>query len=304
MKPESLAGVAAVPKGWRLWWQGARPRTLTIAAAPVLVGCALAGAEGAALDWVVALATLACALAIQIGTNLHNDAADFERGNDRAERLGPLRVTAAGWATPAQVKRAARIVFAVAFALGIGLVARGGWPILLLGLASLAAGWAYSGGPRPISHTPLGEVFVLVFFGLAAVAGSHFLQSGALSPAALAAGAAIGAMGAAVLMVNNIRDLVEDTRAGRRTLANVLGRRGARAAYGAMMLSPFAIAGGLAAGTPGRPATLLVLALLPAAVSLARDMRQLEGAALNLVLAQTARLQFLFGLLLAAGLSL
>lgn len=304
MKPEPIEGVAVRPTGWRLWWSAMRPRTLTIAATPVLVGCALARAEGAALDWLVVLVTLTCALAIQAGTNLHNDVADFERGNDRAERLGPLRVTAAGWAAPAQVHRAAGVAFACALLLGLALVARGGWPILALGLASLAAGWAYSGGPRPISYTPLGELFVLAFFGLAAVAGSHYLQSGRLTPAAALLGLAIGAMGAAVLMINNIRDLAEDTRAGRRTLAAVLGAKPARAAYAALMLLPFAVAVWLALATPPRPALLGVLVLLPATIGLVWRIHHTEGAALNALLAQTARIQFLFGLLLAMGLSL
>lgn len=304
MKPElPSAVVAAPPRGWRVWWTAARPRTLTIALTPVLLGTALAWAEGAPHDWSTAFAALLCALLIQAGTNLHNDAADFERGNDTAERVGPLRVTAAGWAPAAEVRRVAYAVFGVAFALGIHLVGIGGWPILAVGLASLAAGWAYSGGARPISHTPLGEAFVFVFFGLNAVAGSHWLQSGRLSVAALLGGAALGSLAAAVLMVNNYRDLAGDLKAGRRTLAAALGPAGARRAYAAMMLAPFAVP--LLLAWEGRTGALLALGALPPCLGAVRRIMHGEaGAALNLLLAATARAGFGFGLLLALGVML
>ncbi|MBX3675755.1 MAG: 1,4-dihydroxy-2-naphthoate polyprenyltransferase [Rhodocyclaceae bacterium] len=305
MKPEPLHRLGATrPSGWRLWWTAARPRTLTIAATPVLLGCALARTGGTQLDWLLALATLACALAIQAGTNLHNDAADFVRGNDRAERIGPLRVTAAGWARPEQVRRAALAAYSLALALGLLLVFSGGWPILVLGLASLAAGWAYSGGPKPISHSALGELFVLLFFGVAAVAGSHYLQSGQVSPIALLAGIALGAMGAAVLLVNNVRDRDEDSAAGRRTLAARLGPGGARRAYAALMLLPFLVPLLLAAAGALPPGGLAALLALPLAVQLTIRMRNADGIALNSVLARTALTQFLFGLSLAVGISL
>ncbi len=301
MKPElPEAIVTAPPRGWRVWWTAARPRTLTISVTPVLLGTAIAWAEGAPHAWPAALAALLCALLIQAGTNLHNDAVDFERGNDTAERVGPLRVTAAGWAPAGDVRGAAFGAFALAFALGIYLVSVGGWPILAVGLASLAAGWAYSGGPRPISHTPLGELFVWIFFGLNAVAGSHWLQSGRLSAAALLGGAALGSLAAGVLMVNNYRDLEGDAKAGRRTLAAVLGPAGARSAYAAMMLAPFAVPLLLAAG--GRPGALLALGALPQCLGAVRRMlRGDSGPALNPLLAATARAGFVFGLLLAVG---
>ncbi|MDD5248738.1 MAG: 1,4-dihydroxy-2-naphthoate polyprenyltransferase [Rhodocyclaceae bacterium] len=301
MTPElPSAVVTAPPQGWRVWWTAARPRTLTIATTPVLLGTAIAWAEGAPHLWPAALAALACALLIQAGTNMHNDAADFERGNDTAERVGPLRVTAAGWAPPGEVRSAAFAAFVAAFALGIYLVGIGGWPILAVGLTSLAAGWAYSGGPRPISHTPLGEIFVWIFFGVNAVAGSHWLQAGRLSSAAVLGGAALGSLAAAVLMMNNYRDLAGDLKAGRRTLAAVLGPAGARRAYGAMMLAPFAVPPVLAA--QGHPGALLALGALPLCLSLARRIAASEpGPGLNLLLAGTARAEFVFGLLLAIG---
>lgn len=301
MKPElPEAIVDAPPHGWRVWWTAARPRTLSISVTPVLLGTAIAWSEGAPHAWLAALAALLCALLIQAGTNLHNDAADFERGNDTPERVGPLRVTAAGWAPAASVRHAAFAVFAAAFALGIYLVAVGGWPILVIGLASLAAGWAYSGGPRPISHTPFGELFVWIFFGVNAVAGSHWLQAGRVSAAALLGGAALGSLAAAVLMVNNYRDLAGDVKAGRRTLAAALGPARARRAYAAMMLAPFAVP--LLFALQGHPGALLALGALPLCLGVvARIARGETGAALNLLLAGTARAGFVFGMLLAAG---
>ncbi len=298
MNPEPAAPLDR-PSGARLWLLAARPRTLPLAATPVLVGTSLAWAQGAPPAWAAAIAALLAAMLIQIGTNLHNDAADFEHGNDGQQRLGPTRVTAAGWASPRQVRGAAALAFGLAFLLGIYLAVRGGWPIVAIGLASLAGGWAYSGGPRPISHSPFGEVFVLVFFGLVAVGGSHYLQSGAISPAALLAGAAIGAPAAAVLMVNNLRDLVADTAAGRRTLAAVVGDGGARRIHAALVLAPFVLLPGFV--PTARPGAWLALLALPMAIVLLRHARRATGVAFNRVLADTARTQFIFGLLFAIG---
>lgn len=300
MKPElPLAVLQAPPHGWRVWWTAARPRTLTLATAPVLAGTALAWAEGAAPQWLVVLATLLAALLIQIGTNLHNDAADHERGNDLADRLGPLRVTAAGWATAAQVRTASRMAFGSAFLLGIFLVAAGGWPILAIGSASLAAASAYSGGRHPIAYTPFGELFVWIFFGILAVAGSYWLQAGTHSPAAWIAGAAIGLPAAAVLLVNNLRDVVSDTRSGRRTLAAVLGDQRARHAYALLMLLPFASLPLLAA--LGLTGAWLALLTLPVCLLLTQRMRHTHGPALNALLAQTAQCALAFAVCLAGG---
>ncbi|MDA8258636.1 MAG: 1,4-dihydroxy-2-naphthoate polyprenyltransferase [Betaproteobacteria bacterium] len=304
MRPELPPAVfTAPPAGWRVWWTAIRPRTLSIAATPVIVGTALALAEGAAANWLAMLAALCCALLIQAGTNLHNDAADFERGTDQPDRIGPLRVTAAGWASPAAVRRAAAISFALALLLGVYLVAIGGWPILAAGVASLLAGWSYSGGRHPVSHTPLGELFVLVFFGLVAVAGSHWLQTGAWSPRAWLAGIVVGMPAAAVLLVNNYRDLEQDSRAGRRTLAVLLGRTRARRVYFALMMMPFPVMLGLA--LYGRPGAALGLLALPFCVLLCRRLAiTVPGPELNLLLAATARAGFATATLLALGLLL
>ncbi|MCX8085841.1 MAG: 1,4-dihydroxy-2-naphthoate polyprenyltransferase [Rhodocyclaceae bacterium] len=304
MKPHAAAVLQPAPSGWRVWAAAIRPRTLPLAASPVLAGLALAWAEGAPPRWAVALATLGAAVLIQIGTNLHNDAADAARGNDGADRLGPVRVTAAGWASAASVRRAAYLAFAAAFMLGLCLAAVGGWPIVAIGLAALAAGLAYSGGPRPLSYTPLGELFVWLFFGVLAVAGSHFLQAGRLSPAALVMGAALGLPAAAVLLTNNLRDVAADTRAGRRTLAARLGEAAARRLYAALLVAPFFALPALARLLPGRPGPWLALLALPAALRIVRQMRVARGAALNAVLAATARLQLLFTLLFCLGLFL
>ena len=299
LNPDTTEPNSTVPSGLRLWLLAARPRTLPLAATPVLVGTALAWAQGAPLLWGAALAALLAAAAIQIGTNLYNDAADHEGGNDGPDRLGPLRVTAAGWATPAQVRRAAWLAFGTAFLLGIYLAAVGGPPIIAVGLASIAAGWAYSGGPRPISHSPLGEVFVLLFFGLIAVGGSYYLQSGRLAPAALVAGLAVGAQAAAVLMINNLRDLAADAAAGRRTLAALLGPAGSRRAHGLLMLAPFALVPAFV--PPARPLAWLAVLALPLALAVVRQAGRATGAALNRTLADTARAQFVFGCLFALG---
>lgn len=299
MNPETLD--AAHAPGWQVWWTAARPRTLPLAVTPVLVGLALAWAEGGMPQTGIALATLLAALLIQIGTNLHNDASDFERGNDRADRLGPLRVTAAGLVSADRVRGAARGAFAAAFLLGCYLAGTGGWPIVAVGIASLAAGAAYSGGRRPISYTRFGELCVWLFFGVFAVAGSYWLQTARLSPAALLAGAALGLPAAAVLLVNNLRDLAADTAVGRRTLAAVLGDAGARRLHVLLMAAPFLSLPALAACLPGRHGLWLALLALPSCLKAVRGMRASVGRALNVVLADTARAQLAFGLFFALG---
>lgn len=302
MKPELPPALTRVPpRGLPVWWAAIRPRTLSISATPVLVGTALALAQGATLAWAPMLAALCCALLIQVGTNLHNDAADHERGNDQADRIGPLRVTAAGWATAAVVRRAALVSFSAAFLLGIYLVQVGGWPILAIGLASLLAGWSYSGGPHPISHTALGEIFVVAFFGVAAVAGSAWLQGAPGGNVALLAGVVVGLPAAAVLLINNYRDLDSDLRAGRRTLAALLGRLASRRAFAAMVLLPFVLLLVLAAF--GHFGALLGFVALPMALRVIHDLEQSQvGPELNLLLAATARTGFALGMLLALGL--
>jgi 1,4-dihydroxy-2-naphthoate octaprenyltransferase len=290
------------PRRRDAWWLAIRPKTLGVSLVPVLVGSALAWSQQSAVLWLPALVALLAALLIQIGTNLHNDVADFERGVDGSERLGPPRATAMGWLPGRVVRRAAWVAFALAFGLGVHLADHGGWPIVAIGLASLAAGWAYTGGPRPIACTPLGEFFVLLFFGVLAVSGSYYLQTLSLAPAAVLAGCIVGLLAAALITVNNTRDRETDARAGRRTLAVLCGRRAACGFYAGEMLLPFALLPWLAALT-GRGVWLALPYLaLPLAWRQIVRFRRAAGSEYNTLLAGTAGLQVVFALLLAVGL--
>jgi 1,4-dihydroxy-2-naphthoate octaprenyltransferase len=279
-----------------IWLLGMRPRTLTMAAVPVAVGAVLAWAGGADPDWLTFVATLACAVLIQIGTNLFNDANDGERGADGPDRIGPVRITGSGLAKPKQVRRAAIACFVAALAAGVYLIVVGGIPILVIGLASLAAGYAYSSGPRPLSHGPFGEVYVIVFFGLVAVAGSYYLQMGQLPSGAVSlTGVAIGCYAAAVLLVNNLRDTVADLRAGRKTLAGRLGKQAAQWLYGFLVLVPFA----MLAAAWGMQGLGLVWLGLPVCLWLALLFARMPvGPGMNAQLGRTALVQVLVGALL------
>lgn len=283
------------------WIAATRPKTLLLSASPVVAGVALAVAQTGRLAPFTALLTLLASVSIQAGTNLHNDAADFERGTDTVLRLGPPRATAQGWFTPAQVKTAAYLAFSMAFAIGVLLALRGGWPIVALGLASLAAGLAYTGGPRPIAYGPYGELFVLAFFGVAAVWGSHYLQTLSGGGAAVLVGLALGLPAAAVLLLNNYRDLETDRIAGRRTLAQVVGPAGARLLYAVLLIGPYPIL--LWAGLPGHP--WLTLGAIPLACILAyRLWRGPGGVGLNSLLGATGAYQAIIVVLLVIGLAL
>jgi 1,4-dihydroxy-2-naphthoate octaprenyltransferase len=272
-----------------------------MAVAPVMVGTALPVGQGYAFRPAPMLAALAGAILIQAGTNLYNDVADALRGADLPIRQGPPRVTALGWASPARVRAAALLCFLMAAVDGLYLAGIGGWPILVLGLAALAAGWAYSCGPRPIAYSPLGEVFVVAFFGIGAVAGSAWLQAESVVPQGPLLGLVIGLPAAAVLMANNYRDMEADRLAGRRTLAIHLGVGGSRIAYAAFMLVPF----GLLA-LPDLPAPcLLGLIALPMALNCVRAFhRRRRGPDFNAILAATARCQLLLAVATALGLLL
>lgn len=287
----------------KYWLIAIRPKTLSVAVVPVLVGSVLAWLHVGSLAWPVLTAALLAAMLIQVGTNLHNDAADFERGADHPEtRLGPARVTAEGWLSAVQVKRGALVSFGLAMLLGLYLIGVGGWPILVLGLASVLAGLAYTGGPRPVAYSALGELFVWVFFGLVAVAGSYYLQTGRLSWAALLAGALVGMPAAAVLVVNNYRDLDNDRQVGKHTLAVRLGRRATRIEYALLMLLPFVLLPLLMLPGGATPGGLLPLLTLPWALQLVRRFGgEPPGPVFNRLLAATAQFQLGFGLLLCLG---
>ena len=298
---EDTAAFPLRPNFWRVAWAAVRPQTLSISVSPVAVGTALAYSEGYGLSADRLLLALCCALLIQIATNLHNDAMDGLRGADTAARLGPLRVTAAGWASAGQVLLASRLCLLSAFLIGMALVWAAGWPIAALGLASLMAAWSYSGGKRPLSHSPWGELVVLVFFGWVAVVGSHWLQSGQPSSNAWLAGTAVGLPAAAVLLINNLRDLQADLIAGRRTLASRLSPQASLHLHAALLLLPYLFV--LLLAWPRHPAALLACASAPLAVRRIKALaEQAPGRWLNAELAATARLALLTTTLLCAGL--
>jgi 1,4-dihydroxy-2-naphthoate octaprenyltransferase len=279
------------------WFLACRPKTLTVSLSPVLVGTAIAWHDAQAVLWLPLLAAALGAAFIQIGTNLFNDVGDFLRGTDTPGRLGPRRATAEGWLTPGMVMGGAWLSFALAFLCGIYLVWHGGWPIVAIGLASLAAGWAYTGGPKPIAYGPLGEVFVFIFFGLAAVGGSYYLQTLSLTALALIAAALVGSHAAAVITVNNYRDHDGDKAHGKNTLAVRLGRPATRRLYVLEMLAPYALLPALS--DLGWPAALPLLSLPPALRLIARFHREPPGPVFNTILAATAGLQMVFACLLA-----
>ena len=285
------------------WLLATRPKTLTVSFTPVMVGVALAWFESGTVSWLPALAALLGAVLIQIGTNLHNDAADFARGADGGERLGPARAVASGWLTARQVERAALLCFVLAMLCGAYLAWHGGWPIVALGLASLLSGWAYTGGPRPLAYTGLGEVFVFLFFGLAAVMGSFYLQTFRLDWSVFIAASMVGLLAAAVIVVNNARDLDSDRKVGKNTLAVRIGLGWSRAEYAALLAAPFLLLPLLGCLLLAGIAIWLPLLAAPWAVLLVRRFcLEAPGVGYNLLLAQTAQMQFLFAVLLSVGL--
>jgi 1,4-dihydroxy-2-naphthoate octaprenyltransferase len=214
------------PSWVRVAWTAIRPHTLPLSLSPVAAGAVVGWLEGGEFRPDIIVTAAISAAAIQVGTNLQNDAVDTLNGTDQPDRVGPARVSQKGWLTPHQVLVAARAAFALAALTGLYLVMLGGWPILAIGVISIVAAWGYSSGPWPISRGPFGELFVLVFFGVVAVGGIAWLHAGALSPAALLVGLIVGLPASMVLLINNARDIESDRRAGRHTLAIALGRRG------------------------------------------------------------------------------
>jgi 1,4-dihydroxy-2-naphthoate octaprenyltransferase len=287
----------------QVWWLAIRPRTLPAAAAPVLVGSALAFRDGA-FQPLAALAALCGALLLQIGANLANDVFDYKKGADTAERLGPPRVTALGLLSPRQVLAGMTLVFALAALIGLYLVYVGGWVILLIGALSIASAIAYTGGPFPLGYKGLGELFVLVFFGLAAVCGTYYVQAHTVTPAAWISAVPIGALAMAILVVNNLRDIDTDRAAGKKTLAVRFGSRAAKWEYGLFLAVALGVPPLMALLDRAALGTLLTWLAIPAAVPLVQSVWNEHGRALNAALAGTARLEFLYALLFAVGLVL
>jgi 1,4-dihydroxy-2-naphthoate octaprenyltransferase len=288
----------------RLWLVAARPRTLPAAVAPVLVGTALAGTEDVFKPLRFA-AALVGSIFIQIGTNLANDYSDARRGADTDDRLGPVRVTAGGLMPPRRVLVGTWVAFGVAVAAGSYLAAVAGWELLVVGVLSIAAGVLYTGGPRPYGYEGLGELFVFVFFGLVAVGGSYFVQTEDLRWEAVALGVPVGLLAAAILVVNNVRDIETDRRAGKRTLAVRLGRERAVTVFRLMLVVAYITLPAIAGGGNLDAWVLLPFLSAPLALPLARTLAaHRDGPTLNEVLADTGRLLALFSILLAVGLLL
>jgi 1,4-dihydroxy-2-naphthoate polyprenyltransferase len=288
----------------RIWLMAARLRTLPAAIAPVLVGTSLAGFQHSfhALRFAGALLG---AIFIQVGTNLSNDYSDARRGADADDRLGPVRVTAGGLVPPAQVLVATYVSFGVAVLAGIYLIVVAGWLLLAIGAASILAGVLYTGGPRPYGYAGLGEVFVFLFFGVVAVAGSYYVQVRHLQWEAFALSVPVGLLAAAILIINNIRDIESDRRAAKRTLAVRLGRERTRVMFTATVLLAYPLA--LVTWVAGPLAGWVALSWLslPLALALVGIVRtKTDGPSLNGALARSGMLQLCFCVLLSAGLLL
>jgi 1,4-dihydroxy-2-naphthoate octaprenyltransferase len=286
----------------REWLAGTRPRTLPAAVVPVLIGSGVAAGYGKFSLWRAALA-LVVALALQIGVNFANDYSDGVRGSDSAERrVGPMRLVGSGLASPRQVKLAAFGCFFVACCAGLALAAVTSWWLVLAGALAVLAAWFYTGGSRPYGYGGFGEVSVFVFFGVAAVAGTAYVQMGRLSWLGLAASIPAGLLSCALLMVNNLRDIRSDGESGKRTLAVRIGDARSRSVYLLFLLVPFALAALIAFV---RPFSLLMLLALPLALAPVRAVRGgASGPALIATLGQTGRLQLAFGLAFTIGLAI
>ncbi|MEI8255549.1 MAG: 1,4-dihydroxy-2-naphthoate octaprenyltransferase [Deltaproteobacteria bacterium] len=290
------------PGSLRAWSAAARPRTLLVALSPVMVGAALALERVGRFDLGTALLVLGCAVLMQIITNLQNDVGYTVRGGERSgNRRGLPRATANGWLAVRTVRNAIMVLAALATALGLALVAGRGWPVLAIGVSSLAAALAYMAGPRPIAYTPFGELTVFVFFGLVAVGGTDWVLTGQVGPATVLSAIAIGCLAAAALAVNNHRDVDHDRSVGRSTFAALAGARASRALYNTLLFVPFLLLPPIAIAARD-PWLLLPAVLLPAATGARRAFATAApGLPFNAVLFRTFGLELRYALLLAAG---
>ena len=283
------------------WVQATRPKTLWAAVTPVAVGTACAVSVSGFVPG-PALAALAVAVSIQIGANLSNDVLDFDRGADTERRLGPVRAVQSGLLSRGQVWTGAWIAFGICMACGLYLAAVAGWPVLVVGAVSIASGLLYTAGPWALAYTGLGDLFVVLFFGLVAVCGTVYVQALRVPAAAWWSGLAVGALATAILVTNNLRDRQEDALAGKRTLAVRFGPRFARFEYAGLLLCAHLATLPLVPLLGFWP--LLSWLTLPYAAVVLRSVWRREGAALNASLAATARLLLVFGVLLSAGIVL
>lgn len=291
------------PGSWRAWVLASRPPTLVAAVVPVAAGSAVAFVEGG-FRWEAAILAFLGALWIQIGTNFANDVFDFEAGTDDENRLGPTRAAQAGLLTPAQMRRGMWCAFGLATLCGLGLFHLAGWPMLVIGILSIASGIAYTGGPYPLGYNGLGDVFVLAFFGFVAVCGTTWAHLVRVPELAWWVSVPVGALATAILVVNNVRDRDGDQRSGKRTLVVRWGRVGGEREMQLLLLVSFVVPVLVWSRGLTGAAVLLPWILAPEALRLERALVREEGLALNRVLVGTARLQLLFGFLLVAGLVL
>ena len=295
-----MSATISTPKAWVM---ATRPKTLAAAFVPVAVGTAVAWADGK-FAFLAALAALVGAMLIQIGTNLANDYFDFRKGADTEERLGPTRVVQAGLLSESAVRNAMILTFALSAVVGGYLVFVGGWPILVIGILSIMSGVAYTGGPYPLGYNGLGDVFVFIFFGLIAVTGTYYVQALEWSMASLIASVPVGLLSVAILIVNNYRDIDTDVKAGKRTLAVRMGRKGTQIQYILALLLAYVVPVIQFAVNTANPWVLLPVISGPLAVKLVSELLTKQGSELNSVLEKTAKLLVVFGLLYAIGIAL
>jgi len=286
---------------YKVWLLAIRPKTLPAAAAPVIVGTAVAYYEGF-FQLIPAIATLLAALLLQIGANLANDVFDYRRGADTTDRLGPIRVTQAGYLTPMHVLIGMWIVFGFAVLLGIYLITVAGWWLVPIGLASILAAIAYTGGPFPLGYYGFGDLAVFLFFGLVAVCGTYYVQAESVSGLAIWSSLPMGFLITAILVVNNLRDIGTDRKAGKRTLAVRLGAIGTRWEYLLLLLGTYLTPVGLIVFNLAPVWISLAYLSLPLGVFLVRQIWQIQGRPLNRVLAQTGQLTLGYALLFGLGL--
>ena len=283
------------------WLLAARLKTLPAAISPVILGCALAYHDGF-LHILIFVMTLLAAVLIQVGANFANDVFDFEKGADREDRLGPTRATQSGLISSEKMKKAIWPIFALAICVGFYLAFIGGWPIVIIGLASIAAGIYYTGGPYPLGYHGFGDVFVFIFFGLIAVPGTYYLQSGTLNALSLYLGVVMGMLSTAILVVNNLRDLDTDRLSGKKTLAVQLGKTFSKIQYSTLILIPFLLPLYIWWNDENELSLIITIFALPIAFHLIKQVYSLTGKDLNRVLSRTARFLFIFTLLFSAGL--
>ena len=284
------------------WVLATRPKTLTAAISPILVGVSLAYHDGVILPF-VGIMTLLAAILIQVGSNFANDVFDFLKGSDREDRLGPIRVTQAGLISPGKMMKAMWLTFAIAIIIGFYLAWVGGWPIVYIGLASILSGMAYTAGPYPLGYHGWGDIFVFMFFGLIAVTGTYFLQTGLVSYDSILFGIAIGSLSTAILIVNNLRDADTDIKSGKRTLAVRLGKKFVKIEFTLMMLIPFIIPFYILS-VWDEISLYIIFILIPISIQLIIKLYYKTGKDLNYVLNDTAKFLFHYSLLTSIALIL